>query len=295
MRMRATMLCSILSLTLLFTGCSLIPGKISSSPQFDNALFYARVSDLSYKNDIQIPSGLTALGLTLKKTGNVSSTEVQYFVAEDARQGHQIISVRGTANPENVIVDAKFIFVDVESLGIKVHKGFADASNEVLADLLKNNSTLNKNKPIIITGHSLGGAVAILVGMHLQEMGYNIETIYTYGQPKVTDRHGAKKYKSMPLIRYTNNKDIVPLVPPLSKDQESHWDIYWHLGKEILLYPDTRYVQLGSDASVLRGLSGYYDDLFKKRDLGAHSLINYITSLETKIPSSQEVGLEFLP
>ncbi|MDH5217929.1 MAG: lipase family protein [Gammaproteobacteria bacterium] len=296
MRIRIMMLCSTLSLTLLLSACSLVPGKINSSPQFDNALFYAKVSDLSYKTDAQIPPGLTALGLTLKKTGNVSGTEVQYFVAEDTRQEHQIISVRGTANPENVIVDAKFVFIDVESLGIKVHKGFAEASKEVLKDLLKDNAdTLDKTKPIIVTGHSLGGAVAVLISMHLQEMGYHIDSIYTYGQPKVTDRHGANKFKSIPLIRYANNKDIVPLVPPLSRDQESHWDIYWHLGKEVLLYPDTRYVQLGADASVLRGLTGYYDDLFKKRDLGAHSLVNYIASLQAKIPTSQEVELELLP
>lgn len=294
--MRIVMLYSTLSLTLLLSACSLIPGKISSSPQFDNALFYAKVSDLSYKTDAQIPPGLTTLGLTLKKTGNVNSTEVQYFVAEDTRGERQIISVRGTANPENVIVDAKFFFVDVESLGIKVHKGFAAASNEVLKDLLKNNAeALDKNKPVIITGHSLGGAVAVLLGMHLQQMNYKIEAIYTYGQPKLTDRHGANKFKSIQLIRYANNKDIVPLVPPLSKDQESNWDIYWHLGKEVLLYPDTRYVQLGADTSVLRGLSGYYDDLFKNRDLEAHSLVNYIASLQAKIPSSQEVELELLP
>lgn len=296
MRMRVMMLCSSLSLILLISACSIIQGKITSSPQFDNALLYAKVSDLSYKTGTQIPQGLTALGLTLKKTGSVSGTEVQYFVAVDSRREHQIISVRGTANPENVIVDARFIFVDVDSLGIKVHKGFAEASKEVLKDLLKDNAdTLDKNKPVIVTGHSLGGAVAVLLGMHLQEMGYNIDSIYTYGQPKVTDRHGANKFKSIPLIRYANKKDIVPLVPPLSKDQESHWDIYWHLGKEVLLYPDTRYVQLGADASVLRGLTGYYDDLFKKRDLEAHSLVNYITSLQAKIQSSQAVELEFLP
>ena len=295
MRNGISILCVNLVLLFSLTACSIFPEKITSSPQFDNALLFAKISNLSYNDVSTIRQDLSSLGLELKKTTTIIDTDVQYFVAIHPTLNYQVISIRGTANPENVKVDVEIKFIKDDTLGIEVHKGFAKASNELLTDLKKSSSVLDKHLPIIVTGHSLGGAIAVIVGMHLKEMNYKLKAIYTYGQPKLTDRHGAEKYKSIPLIRYANDKDIVPLVPPLSMDQESNWDIYWHLGKEVLLYSDMRYTQLSADASVLRGLASYYDDLFKKRDLDAHSLVNYVNSLQAKTRSSQQIDLKLSP
>lgn len=275
---------------LLLNACSISPQKPEYSVDFDKALRYAQICDATYVEPNQIASILHPLGLTLVKSKILPNTGIQYFVANDTVRGQQIVAVRGTSNVRNTIVDAKFVFVDVEDLHIKAHKGFVDVAEEIMKDI-SDNQLLSKDIEVSVTGHSLGGAAAVLIGMHLKKQGYKVNEIYTYGQPKVTDRHGAKAYKKLPLTRFATVKDIVPLVPPLATTPGENWDLYWHLGEEILLYSDHRYTVLGPDASVLRGLASYYEDLVKNRDMDAHKLTTYMTAIEQKIQSATPVEL----
>lgn len=67
----------------------------------------------------------------------------------------------------------------------KVHKGFYKSFNLIRDDL---DTLLNKlnaaKKSIWISGHSLGGSMAILTGIYLQQKGYPVENIYTYATPR---------------------------------------------------------------------------------------------------------------
>lgn len=47
--------------------------------------------------------------------------------------------------------------------------------------------------PIYVTGHSLGGSIAVLTAAELSvDDDYNVATVYTYGKPRV----GNKKFAS---------------------------------------------------------------------------------------------------
>ena len=68
-----------------------------------------------------------------------------------------------------------------------VHSGFLAAYGLVVSNVRNTvNNLLAKYRgaKLIITGHSLGGAIAILAGADLS-MYHTVSAIYTFGQPRV--------------------------------------------------------------------------------------------------------------
>jgi triacylglycerol lipase len=67
----------------------------------------------------------------------------------------------------------------------KLHKGFWK-SFELIRDDLKNTiDNLNpEGKKIWLSGHSLGGAMAILSGLYLEKLGYDVQGVYSFSGPK---------------------------------------------------------------------------------------------------------------
>ncbi|MDH5546674.1 MAG: lipase family protein [Gammaproteobacteria bacterium] len=272
-------------LALLSFSCSSLKVNEDVFPNFGDGYFYAQLADAAYLDLPELETKLYELGLALETSNKLVTERVQYFLARDKNSGLQIVVIRGTDSIEDAIVDARFAFVDDEVLEIRAHAGFDQAARRIADELFHK---LVRDANIAIAGHSLGGAVSVLLGLHLKKAGLGVERIITFGQPKVMDRTAAVKYASLPVLRYTREKDIVPLVPPLSADHEHDWHIYWHVGDEILLHPqDNSYSRLGADLSVLRGVTSYYDDLIKARKLDAHSMSGYLVELEKRRHSSR--------
>jgi predicted lipase len=69
---------------------------------------------------------------------------------------------------------------------------------------------------IIVTGHSLGGSLAILAAADLAKTHGKIEQVYTFGQPRVGNAAFASHYQSLVsnTFRLIDFADIVPHVPP---------------------------------------------------------------------------------
>ena len=105
----------------------------------------------------------------------------------------------------------------------QVHQGFARALEEVWLDLIRYLDD-SQALPLVITGHSLGGALATLAAHALSERTVSPErkpieivSVVTFGQPRVGDGGFARHYDRRlgPLHwRVVNNRDIVPRLPP---------------------------------------------------------------------------------
>ncbi len=95
--------------------------------------------------------------------------------------------------------------------GGKVHQGFYGEYEKVMPDIKKALAKHNKKetKKVWVCGHSLGGAMAVLVAMDLKPSG----GLYTFGQPRVGNV-AFLKLIDFPYFRYVNNNDVVPSVPP---------------------------------------------------------------------------------
>jgi hypothetical protein len=116
-----------------------------------------------------------------------------------------------------------------ESVG-RVHKGIATALdcvwNPVMAGLFDVDAT---NKRLWLTGHSLGGSLAVLSTLRLTHLGFEPQLTVTYGSPRVMDAVAAKSLRS-PILRVVNNDDAVPDFP-----WPNLLDTYVHVGERVYL------------------------------------------------------------
>ena len=106
--------------------------------------------------------------------GGDQKDEVAFEVKQ--KNGITIIIIRGTANKSNVQSDIDVRLVKDGRLGIYLHKGFRDASLGVM-EIIDRDHTVEHT--VHVTGHSLGGAVAQIIGMWLHKRGKNVQ-IYSY-------------------------------------------------------------------------------------------------------------------
>jgi len=166
------------------------------------------------------------------KVREMEKSENLYVYAVDPERKRQLIAIRGTANLVNAFLDIESWKDKSPILGIRLHHGFEVAASLVFKDVLP---FLVWDMPIVVCGHSLGAAEAIIVGMLLQKAGYQVEKIVASGPPKVTDAEGWLAFTTLPVVRVSAAFDPVPFLPPAK------------------LYPKAPFVQGGSLLMLLDG------------------------------------------
>ena len=139
------------------------------------------------------------------KLYEIRSNEFSYHVKQD--MGVTILIFRGTDNAKNILTDIDMRLWKDAELGVSLHRGFRDAAAWLLVDIKKK---YKFEKTIYLTGHSLGGAIAQIIGLWLNLDGYNVQ-VYTFGSPKVTPSFFGN---DPPHYRVIIDSDPVPFVPP---------------------------------------------------------------------------------
>ena len=153
---------------------------------------------------------LKTLGMDIIKTFDRNGTQatlISYGISV-------VLAFRGTES-----TSLKDIKADVDArttqdeTGGKIHTGFKEAFEEIYWDIREelNKDTL-KDKPLFITGHSLGGALATIAAKKLSHKG-GIAACYTFGSPRVGDEEWIADIKT-PVYRLVNATDCVTMLPP---------------------------------------------------------------------------------
>jgi hypothetical protein len=184
-----------------------------SSPVFNwpAALSLALASQLAYNPEAEVESQLQAWGFQ-----NCD------FVEQDAAQGFVascsdlvLVCFRGTESTADWLSNLKVIPKAVNELGSSVHAGFWEQF-EALRPQLERLISPHRQLPLLVTGHSLGGAIAALAAASWAASS-NLRALYTYGQPAVArDRALDQLAEALGghYHRLVNDSDIVQRVPP---------------------------------------------------------------------------------
>ncbi len=269
-------------LVMLLMGCTTLEPAgtktLIDNVQFEEIHQSAQFASAVYGDQERITSTLASYGYQLDGLGIDEDAQVQYFLATNLTAKTQVVAIRGTANLSNALADMKIQMEPDARTGINLHRGFAEAAQSVYRQIkprLRNDFTL------YTTGHSLGGAVALILAMYLDVDQYTVGGVTTFGQPKVTDKAGASKFSDLPVKRIVAEKDIVPLLPPIDYRVMNHLNIYWPLGIEIVLYPDEHYSTLTAEETMLRSLTGLNVQP-SAEELDAHRMTNYMSLIEQK-------------
>lgn len=102
-------------------------------------------------------------------------------------------------------------FVKIPYKNSLVHRGFLSAANELWPAIERDLAALNLSaaEQVFATGHSLGGAMAVISGMS-----YPFRQIVTFGEPRVGRDIGYSLDSGTAHIRYVNGDDPVPRLAP---------------------------------------------------------------------------------
>jgi hypothetical protein len=99
-----------------------------------------------------------------------------------------------------------------------IHQGFDAALDVLWPDILSVLAERPASAELIITGHSLGAALAIVCAKRaVQELSLKADGVYTYGSPRVGLVAFAKEYDDLlgeRTYRFVYGHDIVATVPP---------------------------------------------------------------------------------
>lgn len=210
-----------------FDGSCLLTGFVAGSDSPRNAIEAARACELVYKDQQAIEWELTRSGFA---NGSFEvfedpATETKLFAIDAG--AYCLLAFRGTytrtlsAAVRNWNTNLQVCKASSRDPARgAVHGGFLGALARVWRPLRR---WLQRHDPtwskrVWFTGHSLGGALALLCAVRLvTETSHQVTGVYTYGQPRVGDRlfrrHVARVLSTLVYVRYVNHTDPVPFLP----------------------------------------------------------------------------------
>lgn len=114
----------------------------------------------------------------------------------------------------------------------RVHAGFLQHTMQVWGRLKAR--IKESDLPIVLVGHSLGGACASIAAVDCARSGLEVKRLVTFGAPRVGDKKFAAELREFgfPQPRYVNCADVVTRIPRISL---MPFGMYRHAGDMVYL------------------------------------------------------------
>ena len=187
-------------------------------------------------------------------------TDTQAYILQNAFE--QIVMFRGTEISEFNLRDIETDLNIGRDCGI--HRGFKESFESIAKDLKE---ILIPTIPTTYTGHSLGGALAMVASSY--PIVPHVLCI-TFGAPRVFSKAQAAIYEELEghkLVKYENQYDPVPFLPPYSLG-------YDHTGSTVVLKGKEQHL---NPSRFLSGVRMFFTSTRTK--LREHSIETYIDNL----------------
>lgn len=230
----------------------------------------ARLCQEVYKDFVGIKfEALPDMDSTLIQSEDAGFTDTQVAFLHKAGSERTYIVFRGSDKSVDWINNFQlrqqiYPYGDANT-DVRFHRGFMSAYFAVRERLLPAVKDVSCPQ-IVITGHSLGGALATIAALDIQ---YNITSktgqaidVYTFGAPRVGNKALAESYnRRVPIsFRYIFGWDIVTRVPRA-------WQDFVHVDREVLI-------------------GSRWTWKFFSRRFSDHAIGNYVLALEEMVKAS---------
>ncbi|MDO9184240.1 MAG: lipase family protein [Bacteriovorax sp.] len=257
------------------------------------ATLCSHLSSYAYGEKEQVSANLNQFGLSLVSYFDVDG--IQGFIAKDDKIAFLIF--RGTdLDVRDFAVDLSFFKIE-SGIG-KVHKGFYEAFKKI--QLFVEFDLKELKLPLIVSGHSLGGALAIMATRFLDvEIRDRISSIYTFGAPGVGDYRFESACMELPLYKFVHKQDIVSRVPFFMKKPGT---LYFSSGEKIERGNTAYWSYMGNNLlSMLQILELRYSkkimlDRLKstKPMFDNHGIQNYVDLLENHLKANNQAMIKMV-
>lgn len=258
-----------------FDQLTLADAPLQDTGQYDqkNAWWLAELSRVIYResvveNDKVLPDRVTVLqnaGHQEVKFARGRSSEAAIIKVGD----FHVLAFRGTEELADWLRNVDVRPDQWDGPG-RAHKGFVGALNEVWPELLPALQAISG--PIFYTGHSLGGALAILAAVRFPP-----RAVYTFGGPRCGDDDFAKQHPLREHIhRVVNNRDVVPRVPP---GYEHTGTLHYITSKGTMLTNPSRN-EVGEDHEVDDQSHELLKGDFLPESFADHAPVNYVAWMQ---------------
>ncbi len=287
--------------------CSALPncGRPCSFPAMKSpqqeALICATASNVIY-GDVSDPAGQNSSQQTMADLGftedfvwidlqGVFKDVCAFVVSSDE---YNLLVFRGTKIFQDWMTDLActpvrfdWVFTSAPAIG-EIHAGFGHCLADGLSDIV---DALSKRKdvtrPLLITGHSLGGALAALSAAHFGVINLpipRVSAVYTFGQPRIGLHDFCNTYSRVvaeKLVRFINKTDLVPRVPFTNWDYSDEGTMIHFDSSGVPSLEATQWQNFLT--RTIQSLGNFFEIITNLRvDVGDHSMAGYLSLIQQR-------------
>lgn len=193
-----------------------------------------------------------------------------------ATESDVVVTFRGRNDNEELI--ESLAYGQTDWIVGRAHGGFVRLLESVWQELLAALYDVDSfSKNLWLTGHSMGGSLAVLAAQKLCETGFDPDHVITFGSPKVLDEVAAAAFRT-DTYRIVNNEDAIP-----NTGWPTLLDTYAHVGQEVFLLPSGAVAKKRHSPQLARKMDRadtIGEGLIESGPLYDHRIQQYVRKLE---------------
>ena len=175
-------------------------------------LLYMELSALAYEKPEYVKAMAPKLGYQMNTFLNDGSSQGYLFKGKRCA----VLAYRGTEASEgdlwDIMSNLRFHAREWEGPG-KAHLGYVRQYRRIRDELMKVVKGVSGGIPLVVTGHSMGGAIATMAAADAYQRDWKFSRVVTFGSPATMNAEGHAAI-TCERTRYVNCMDPVPLWPP---------------------------------------------------------------------------------